>query len=71
MNYSIAGQNKVRQCERQQLYGSKTMFCYNRKSILYFTNFSNKFVSVFNLNKFESEVNIQHNAFPIAYVSRL
>ena len=71
MNYGIAQQNKIRSCERQQLYGSKTMLCMNRKTLYYFTNFSNKFVSAFNLGKFETDILAQHNAFPLAYVSRL
>lgn len=52
MTYSITPQHKLKTCERQQLYGSKTIFSANRKMIYYFTNFSSKSVSYHNLSKF-------------------
>jgi hypothetical protein len=70
MNYVIGAQNKLTKCERTQLYGSKSMCFLSRKCIYFFTNFSNRFVSNFNLAKFETDLASQYGAFPLAYVSR-
>ncbi len=68
MNYIIGPQNKMIQADRQQLYGSKTIVCHDKKTLYYFTNFSNKFVNVMNLKKLEAEISEQYKASILAYV---
>lgn len=53
MIYALSNQNKLKSCERQQLYGSKTMLCLHKKLLYSFANFSNKFVSSQDLQKLE------------------
>ena len=50
MNYVLGPQNKIK-ADRQQLYGSKTIVCPEKKSLYYFTNFSNKFVNSLSIAK--------------------
>lgn len=54
MNYAINPQNKIRHCDRQHLYGSKTMLSNNRKMLYYFTSFSKNVLAFINLNKLEN-----------------
>lgn len=67
MNYVIGPQNKIK-ADRQQLYGSKTIVCLDKKNLYYFTNFSNKCVNVMNMAKLEAEVCEQFKASVLAYV---
>ncbi len=53
MSYLIGPQNKIK-TDRQQLYGSKTIVCLDKKSLYYFTNFSNKCVNMMNIAKLEA-----------------
>jgi len=68
MIYSITPQHKLKTCEREQLYGSKTIFSANRKMIYYFHQFANKNIGFHNLAKFENEVYSQFKIQPLAYV---
>ena len=52
MSYGISNQNKLRNCERQQLYGSKSLFNGARRMLYTFSSFSNNFLQTFNLSKF-------------------
>lgn len=51
MVYALTNQNKLKTCERQQMYGSKTMLALHKKTLYSFANFSNKFVSAQDLQK--------------------
>jgi hypothetical protein len=53
MTYTFTNQNKVKSCDRQQLYGSKTMLSLHKKALYSFANFSNKFVGSQDLQKLE------------------
>lgn len=70
MTYQIGAQNKLERCDRAQLYASKSMFCAHRRCIYYFSNFSSKVASSFNLAKLEAELAGQHGHFPLAYLSK-
>jgi len=70
MNYMINEQKKLSKCVRAQLYGSKSMFCANRRTIYYFTSFSNKNVSNYSLAKLETDLATQYGAFPLTYLSK-
>lgn len=70
MSYGISNQNKLRNCERQQLYGSKSLFNGARRMLYTFSSFSNNFLQTFNLSKFQADVYNTYHAQPIAYVSK-
>ena len=67
MDYTIGPKNQIK-ADRQQLYGSKTIMCPQRKLFYYFTNFSNKFINTLNLDKLETDLSEQAKTTPLTYV---